>query len=188
MTLPTLRTRRLVLRPMVREDAATIEALGNRDFEVVRWLSGPSWPYEDGEAQAFVDQTLAGDPLRDEAVFAITLGGVMIGCVAIEAPGDLADLPDCPTLGYWLGSAFQGFGYGTEAAGAALAWAFGAHGCPSIGVRVYEENSSSRNLLRKLGFKPWGMTTRFARPLDRKVSCVVLRLTREDLERQTMAA
>ncbi|MFD1695643.1 GNAT family N-acetyltransferase [Roseibium aestuarii] len=176
--LPTLVTRRLVLRPLQPEDAVTIAALGGQDFAVARWLTGCSWPYQEGDAESFVAEALAADPLTHEAVFAITLGGVMIGCISIEAPGDLDDMPDCPTLGYWLGSVFHGFGYATEAARAVLDWGFVAHDCQAIGARVFEENVVSRKVLRKLGFRPWGMTTRFARPLDRKVNCVVMRLER----------
>ncbi|WP_153770480.1 GNAT family N-acetyltransferase [Labrenzia sp. CE80] len=186
--LPTLTTKRLVLRPIQSSDAEAIAALGGKDFEVARWLTGCSWPYNEGDAETFVADVMAGNPLEREAAFAMTLGGVFIGMIAIEAPGDLEQQPDCPTLGYWIGRSFQGFGYTSEAARAVLDWAFLAYDCQAIAARAYEENTASRALLRKQGFRPVGMTERFAKPLDRKVSCVVVRLERDDFEARRVAA
>lgn len=188
MSLPVLNTRRLVLRPLVAEDAEAMAALGGRDFEVARWMTSFSWPYEEGAAEVFLDHLLSADPLTQEAVFAITLGGVFTGIVAIEAPGDLGEAPDCPTLGYWLGRPFQGFGYANEAVEAALAWGFDAFRCPAIAARAFEDNRASRKLLRKQGFKPVGMTMRFAKVLDRKVTNIVMRLERSDFEKRRIAA
>lgn len=188
MTLPVLKTRRLILRPLRASDAEAIATLGGRDFEVARWLTGCSWPYEDGEAEKFVAKTLAEDPLEAEAVFAITLGGVFIGAVGIEAPGEILEQPDCPTLGYWLGRTFHGFGYASEAVAAVLEWAFRSHDCAAIAARAFEDNSASRGLLRKHGFKPADKTVRYAKPLDRKVTCVVVRLARSDFDNREAAA
>lgn len=193
MTLPVLKTRRLVMRPFNEGDAEAIANLGGRDFEVARWLTGCTWPYEDGAAEAFVDKVLHQgaldlDRMTGEAVFAITLGGIFIGTVAIQAPGDLEEQPDCPTLGYWLGRPFHGFGYATEAAEAVLEWAFAAFHCQAIAARAYEDNTASRAVLRKQGFRPVGKTVRFAKALDRKVSNIVVRLERSEFESRRAAA
>ncbi|NVK35998.1 MAG: GNAT family N-acetyltransferase [Rhodobacteraceae bacterium] len=187
MSLPTLKTRRLVLRPMRDSDAEAIASLGGRNFDVARWLTGCSWPYDEGEAQAYVSHLLAHDPMEHEAAFAITLGGVFIGAISMEAPGDLPEQPECPTIGYWLGTSFQGFGYSKEAALAVLDWAFDAYGCEAIAARAYEDNSVSRGLLRSLGFKPVGMTTRFAKPLGHDVSCIVVRLDKKTFKAKAAA-
>ena len=113
--LPDIKTRRLVLRGLQQGDTEAIISLGNRDFEIVRWLTGAPWPYEQGATEAYVERVLTADPLDFEAVFAITLGGVFIGVVSIATPGDLQEQADCPTLGYWLGRPFHGFGYASEA-------------------------------------------------------------------------
>lgn len=188
MRLPVLNTRRLVLRPLCAGDAEAIETLGGRDFEVARWLTSFAWPYEEGSAEKFIASVLIADPLKTEAVFAITLGGVFIGVVGIEAPGDLADQPECPTIGYWLGRPFHGFGYASEAVTAALDWGFDAFGCKAIAARAYEDNSASRALLRKMGFRPVGKTVRFAKALDRKVTNIVVRLDRANFPTDRMAA
>lgn len=182
MTLPELKTRRLILRPLEANDAAAIADLGGRDFQIVRWLTSASWPYVEGEAEDYVDHLIGTDPMETEAVYAVTLGGVFIGVVAVEAPGDLKDLPDLPTIGYWIGRAFQGHGYASEAVDAVLEWAFEAYGTGAIAARAFEENTRSRALLRKKGFKPYAMTERFAKALDRRVTNVVVRLDRSDFE------
>ncbi|MTH95113.1 GNAT family N-acetyltransferase [Roseibium sp. RKSG952] len=188
MSLPVLTTKRLVLRPVEMGDAEAIAELGGRDFEIARWLTGVSWPYRDGEAEAFLSKIADANPLKTEAVFAVTLGGVFIGVCALEAPGDLDEFSDCPTIGYWVGRAFQGFGYTQEAAMAVLEWGFSNHECDAIAARAFEDNTASRSVLRKLGFKPAGKTTRFAKALDRKVDCIVVRLDRADFERARVAA
>jgi ribosomal-protein-alanine N-acetyltransferase len=182
MSLPELRTRRLVMRPLEARDADAIADLGGRDFEIVRWLTGASWPYVEGEAEDFVSKIVGTNPLETEAVFVVTLGGVFIGVAAIEAPGDLKDLPELPTVGYWIGRAFQGHGYASEAVEAVLEWAFKTYKTDAIAARVFDENTRSRGLLRKLGFKPYSLTERFAKALDRRVSNLIVRLERSDFE------
>ncbi len=188
MSLPILTTRRLVLRALDPGDAEAMESLCGRDFEVARWLTSLDWPYEDGAAEAFLQDTVGTEPPENDAVFAITLGGVFIGVVAIDKPGDLDAFPDDPTLGYWLGRKFHGFGYATEAVQAVLAFGFEAFDAPMIGARAYEDNFRSRGLLRKLGFKPAGICERYAKPLDCKVRNIVVRLNRSDFEMVTKAA
>lgn len=174
MTAPALATRRLDLRPPRPGDAEAFASLCGRAFEVARWLTSPAWPYREGDAEAYIARAVASDRLAEEAVFAVTLGGPVIGCVSVTAPGDLASAPELPTLGYWLGQPFQGFGYATEAATAALAWAFEAHDCTRIGARVFADNHRSRRLLARLGFVETGHMRRFARPLGREVDNVLL--------------
>ncbi|WP_421981219.1 GNAT family N-acetyltransferase [Roseibium sp.] len=186
--LQDLRTRRLILRPIAMADAEAMIELGGKDFEVARWMTSFAWPYEEGSAEAFLKTVVGKDPLETEAVFAITLGGVFIGIAAVEAPGDLDNLADHPTLGYWIGRPFQGHGYASEAVEAVIEWAFAAYGTDAIAARAYEENFRSRGLLRKFGFKPYSMTERFSRALDRKVSNVVVRLARSDFEARKAAA
>jgi len=187
--LPKLETRRLVLRPLALSDAPAMEKLAGRDFEVARWMTSFTWPYEEGAAEAFLENAVEMDPLADEAPFGVTLGGILIGVVAIEAPGDLEEAPGCPTLGYWFGRPFHGFGYAPEAARAALAWGFSAHtSCPAIAARVFEENMKSRAVLRRLGFKPAGKTVRYSKPLDRKIDNIVMRLERSEFESGRQAA
>ncbi|WP_186399174.1 GNAT family N-acetyltransferase [Stappia sp. P2PMeth1] len=173
-------TRRLVLRPLETGDAEAIDRLCSRDHEVVRWLTGMPWPPKDGAAAEFVAAAIDTDPFAGEAAFAITLGGVLIGLVAIKAPGELAEHPDCPSIGYWIGRPFQGFGYAGEAAAAALGWGVAAHGCQAMAARAFADNAASLKVLSRLGFRETGRMMRTSLALGHEVENVVLRLEREN--------
>ncbi|MBC2857742.1 GNAT family N-acetyltransferase [Stappia sp. 28M-7] len=171
-----LATRRLVLRPLEPADAEAIDTLCSRDHEIVRWLTGMPWPAKDGAAAEFVAAAINEDPLTGEAAFAVTLGGIVIGLVAIKAPGELAEHPDCPSIGYWIGRPFQGFGYAGEAAAAALDWGFAAHRCQAMAARAFADNAASLKVLARLGFRRTGRMMRHSLALGREVENVVLRL------------
>lgn len=175
-----LATRRLVLRPLQQADAGAIDTLCVHDFEVLRWMTSLPWPPEDGATADFIAAAADQDPVSGEAAFAVTLGGILIGLVSITAPGDLAEHPDCPTLGYWIGRPFQGFGYAGEAATAALDWAFAAHGCKAVAARAFADNAASRKVLARLGFRETGRMTLRSRALQREVENVVLRLEQDE--------
>lgn len=185
---PALTTRRLVLRPLALADAAAVEALCGRDFEVVRWLTSPSWPYEDGASEAYLAQATLADPVGGKADFAITLGGVMIGVVAISAEKLLPDTPAGPSIGYWIGRPFQGFGYGTEAVAAACEWAFEAGGVQALAARVFTDNPRSQRLLARLGFRQAGHMTSWSRPLGHEKESLVMRCDRNAFARPAAAA
>ena len=80
----TIRTERLLLRPLRPNDAEPLFALF-ANWEVVRWLSTPPWPYALDDARAFVaaqvDVGRAGS-----SYFAITLDGALIGGVGRAQP------------------------------------------------------------------------------------------------------
>lgn len=171
-------TRRLVLRPLEPADADAIDTLCSRDREIVRWLTGMPWPPKDGAAADFVAAAINEDPLTGEAAFAVTLGGILIGLVAIKAPGELAEHPDCPSIGYWIGRPFQGFGYAGEAAAAALDWGFSAHRCEAMAARAFADNAASLKVLTRLGFRETGRMMRKSLALGHEVENIVLRLER----------
>lgn len=187
--LPELKTERLVLRQVAQGDAAAIIELGAKDFEVARWMTSFPWPYEEGVVEAFLNEVASTDPLKGQAVFAITLDGALIGEISIQLPGELAgDGFDYPTLGYFLGREFHGKGYASEAARAVLEWGFQTYDYDAIAARVFEDNAVSRGLLRKLGFKPIGKTQRFSKALHRKIDNVIVCLTRRDFDMQRAVA
>ena len=76
-------TRRLVLRPLRESDAAAIFALFN-DWDVVRWLSSPPWPYTRADADRYVRAAMAATDDGAETVFAITLQDRLIGSIGAD--------------------------------------------------------------------------------------------------------
>jgi RimJ/RimL family protein N-acetyltransferase len=155
---PVIRTRRLVLRPVAPRDIdAIVATIG--DLAVSRMLARVPYPYTPENAQSFVRFAQRNAAARKSLISAITLGGRVIGVVSIDA------IPQRCRLGYWLGPASSGKGYGTEAVGALVAYAFAVLGVRLIRAGVFVDNPASRHLLAKLGFK--GVGFRHGRSLAR---------------------
>ena len=156
-------TDRLRLRPLRAEDAPAI-AEGIGDWEVMRWLTAPPWPYGLADAEWFI-----GDPVSDGA-HAIMVGGQLAGVVHISTKGE---------LGYWLARSFHGRGYMTEAAAALVARHFARGGGP-LWSGYLIGNAASCNVLTKVGFVNTEVVRRFARPLNADVDIQRMALTAED--------
>src|SRR5436305_5656374 len=104
---PTLETERLVLRAPRDTDAKAIAALVNDRRIAENTLRIPH-PYTLADAQAFLT---AANTSGGEIVFLITAwDGAVLGCCGIGKRDG-----EHPEIGYWLGVAFWGKGYATEA-------------------------------------------------------------------------
>ncbi|WP_162617565.1 GNAT family N-acetyltransferase [Yoonia maritima] len=87
MSVPTLRTQRLVLRALEHKYLdEVVRCAGN--YEISQWLVVVPYPYTWSDAEAFLQMDLAGD-LSD--LWAITKEGAFIGVVSTGEG-----------LGYWL--------------------------------------------------------------------------------------
>ncbi len=64
-------------------------------------------------------------------------------------------------LGYRLCADHWGLGFATEAAGAALAYAFTDRALPRVHAVTFPENHASRRVLAKLGLRELGLTGRY---------------------------
>lgn len=139
----SLRTRRLVLRPVCLGDAADIARHAD-DRQIAEMTSRIPHPYSLGDAEAF----LRG--LGDERVFAVLdrATGTFIGVVGLEA----AASPGTVELGYWIGRPFWNRGYATEAAQAMLDHAFDTLDQDEVEVRCRVVNGASRRVIEKCGF------------------------------------
>jgi RimJ/RimL family protein N-acetyltransferase len=172
-----IRTPRLVLRRLGAGDAEPLHALFN-DWEVVRWLSTPPWPYALEDARTFVAGRIKeGAQAR---TFAVTLHGALIGCVDARTfvPGYVEGAPPGPNLGYWLGRPFWGHGYMTEAARAFLAQLFAAGAGDIVYSGALLENQASLNIQKKLGFVCHFEGMHFFRPRGERLPHVFTRLER----------
>src|SRR5205823_1050399 len=103
--IPVLETERLVLRAPRLEDAKAVAALA-ADRRIAENTARIPHPYHLADAQSFI---AAVNGSGEETCFLITRpdGTVMGACGLSGADG--------PELGYWLGAAFWGRGYATEA-------------------------------------------------------------------------
>ena len=139
-----LETERLTLRRPTLADVKAIARLAN-DRRIAENTRRLPHPYSLDHAVEFV-RAMAND--NRETVFLIESNHTPIGMVGVDW-----GTPDAPELGYWLGVEHWGQGFGTEAARAAIDFAFEEFDAEQLlsGARV--ANPASRNILEKCGFQ-----------------------------------
>jgi RimJ/RimL family protein N-acetyltransferase len=161
--VPVLATARLVLRAPRCSDVKAIATLVN-DRRIAANTARIPHPYAIEDAEHFI---AAVNKREGEACFAVTLDGAPIGICSV----DLRE--DGPELGYWLGVAYWGRGFATEAVRALIDYAFAdlEHETLISGARV--NNPASRRVLEKCGFQWTGVrlsrirAINSAAPIDR---------------------
>ncbi|MGX1498023.1 RimJ/RimL family protein N-acetyltransferase [Labrenzia sp. MBR-25] len=150
--LPVLKTERLILRAPRPEDLGRCaELLG--DYEVAKMLSRVTYPYDLEQGRAFLALSAkrwTNWQEAEELGFQIDCEGEMIGGVSFKK------LRETPEIGYWLGRAYWGKGYMSEAAQAAVAWLFENTDHKVVACEAMTENPASLGVARKLGFREVG--------------------------------
>lgn len=155
----SLSTERLLLRPVLAEDAEWMVANLDR-LDIARWLAKVPHPYTEVDFADF----LSGIAVPGET-FAICDVMGAVGCIQFGSE-----------LGYWIAPLAQGQGYATEAASGLLAAWFAAGG-GAIRSGYFEGNDRSARVLAKLGFFETGRRLVACRALDRALPHVDLVLT-----------
>jgi RimJ/RimL family protein N-acetyltransferase len=169
-------TARLVLRPLREGDDARIFALF-ANWNVLRFLSSPPWPYAPEDARAFVHSRLNGD--ADAIGGAITLEGALIGITdVIVKPASAVQRERGYSLGYWLGEPYWGNGFMTEAARALLTHVFARIPDDTIYSGAFRDNAASLRIQEKLGFARDGEAMFFANPHGKEMPHVATSLAR----------
>jgi len=143
---------RLKLRPLVAADAPRLAELAN-DWEVVQYTANIPHPYglDDGHAFVVAQETRRLTGLGVALGLERTIDGALIGCIGFGL-----DHADTPELGYWLGRAYWGQGYVTEALRRLTRHLFADLGYGSLWAAVHPDNQVSAHVLGKIGFTPAG--------------------------------
>ena len=146
------RTERLLLRPGWTEDApALFRAIA--DERIGRNLATAPWPYRLSDAEAF----LMRDRPADNAACLIFLRGE--GALCLVGGIGFARTPEHDIeFGYWIARPYWGQGIATEAGAALLAYARDSLRLPRLVAGHFTDNPASGRVLRKLGFRPTGVT------------------------------
>ena len=167
MSLPTLDSERLRLRPFSLTDAADVQRLAG-DFAIADTTLNVPHPYEDGMAE----QWIAGHAQAYEhgrlAAFAITeqADGRLLGAISIKLGDDRAE----GELGYWVGRPYWGRGVATAAAKLVIDFGFAVLGLERVVARHFARNPASGRVMQKLGMQPAGIARgvehKWGRPED----------------------
>jgi ribosomal-protein-alanine N-acetyltransferase len=165
----TIRTPRLVLRDLLRSDAARISLLAG-DFDVASMTGTIPHPYSKEMAAEWIGSALAGE---EGVVFAIVRSGALIGCTGYRAFGE-----DHAEFGYWIGKPYWGMGYASEAVRALILHAFETDGFDYLTVGHFSDNPASARIIAKFGFAPLGNEMRDCAARGAKAHCLTYRLDR----------
>jgi RimJ/RimL family protein N-acetyltransferase len=153
-----LRTPRLTLRPTMVADAPRLAGI-LAEWDVTRMLSAAPWPASEIETARWI-ATHPADRMAGLAYrFTILAGDEILGEADLdEIVGDTGD------LGYWLSPRAWGKGYGAEAVGAVVGFAFEAVGLACVRAAYAADNPRSGRLLERLGFRSVGDGLRYSTP------------------------
>ena len=149
--IKSIGTKRLLLRQWNINDIYDIvEGLNN--INVSKWLAGAPFPYTIEDAKSFVQKTIDNDLYN----FAIILknenkviGGTQITNISYDngtAGG-----------GIWINEKYQGNGFGTEAFGARIKYAFEILGLRRLENGYFKGNEKSHQMQLKFGYKDEGI-------------------------------
>ncbi|MCA1748242.1 MAG: GNAT family N-acetyltransferase, partial [Sphingomonadales bacterium] len=142
-----LQTDRLILRPVVMDDAEAMHHFFS-DEEAMRWWS--SGPHETlAETRDYLRGNVMGDV---RLTWVITEdGGEALGWVVLITVRE-----GVAEIGYNLRRGAWGKGYGREAVARVIDHAFGEMGLRRISADTDPDNAASNALLEKLGFRREG--------------------------------
>jgi RimJ/RimL family protein N-acetyltransferase len=149
-----LETERLVLREWKEEDTNDLVE-GLNDLNVSKWLVFAPYPYTRKDAEEWIRycSSLAGNGKdRDAYEFAIELRSEkkVIGGVSLQK---INRFQGTAGGGIWINATYQNNGYGTEAFGAKLRFAFDKLKLRRMDNGFLEGNTPSFKMQEKFGFK-----------------------------------
>lgn len=144
-----IETRRLLLRAPGPADAAAVAELADNP-RLAENLLGMPHPYRLADALAWItEEAPEGGQKHLICLKALDAAPKPVGAVTL----DFRRGARLPTLGCWLGQAFWGRGYSTEAAHAVIDYAFLHQGHERLSFTCRVTNSAGRRVIEKCGFQ-----------------------------------
>ena len=146
-----IETERLILRQYKLEDINDIvEGLNN--INITKWLQGAPYPYTAKDAEYFITKSI-NEKLYNFAIVLKSenkvIGGTQISNIDLHngvAGG-----------GIWISEKYWGHGYGTEAFGARIKYAFEVLGLRRLENGYFKDNEKSHKMQLKFGYKDEGI-------------------------------
>ncbi|OPX70171.1 MAG: ribosomal-protein-L7/L12-serine acetyltransferase [Methanoregulaceae archaeon PtaB.Bin056] len=151
MCIPdTLTTPRLLLRSFSPDDAPSVQKLAD-DICIAAGVLEIPHPYMLEDAREWIGEHNSLWQRGEQYIFAITEreATALVGAASLRVNSTHAHAE----LGYWIGEAFRGRGYATEAAEALLEFGFLGLGLHRIYGRLLAWNTASSNVLTRIGMR-----------------------------------
>ncbi|MFG0275461.1 MAG: GNAT family N-acetyltransferase [Phycisphaerales bacterium] len=148
-TMPTLSTGRLLLRPVVEDDAPAFQRIC-ADAEVASMSGGIPHPYPDGEALDWIrtNEKRLAEGLGGAVAITLRETEEVIGDVTLRLEPD----DHRAEIGFILGRDHWGAGYAAEAAGAVTRFALTELALNRVYGLVYVSNTRSARVFEKMGY------------------------------------
>ncbi|HEY5610095.1 MAG TPA: GNAT family N-acetyltransferase [Thermoanaerobaculia bacterium] len=150
--LAELSTPRLLLRTFDESDLDGLTHLVGAREVASTTLEIPH-PYTREMAEAWLRESREKIASGESVSYAIVAESQLVGSVGLKVKADHARAE----LGYWIGLAYWGRGYATEAARAMLEYGFDVMGLNRIFAGYFPRNPASGRVLEKIGMKRDGV-------------------------------
>lgn len=146
-----IETERLLLRQWKIEDVDDIvEGLNN--INVSKWLAGAPYLYTKNDALYFINKTIDNN-LYNFAIILKSENKVIGGTQLTNI--DLSN--GTAGGGIWINEKYHGKGYGTEAFGARIKYAFEVLGLRRLENGYFKDNEKSHQMQLRFGYKDEGI-------------------------------
>ena len=149
MSIPTLNTERLILRPWREGDRAPFAAL-NSDTHVMEFLGSP---LSREQSDAMVDRIVAKWDSDGTGLWAVEVrgGAEFIGFIGLALQTFPSHFTPCIEVGWRLGRDWWGQGFAPEGALEALRYGFEVRHLDEIVSMTTVGNTKSRRVMEKIG-------------------------------------
>jgi ribosomal-protein-serine acetyltransferase len=154
-------TPRLVLRPPTLDDLDAIQAAKEDAWNDLQlWMA---WAFDNQRSRQALEQSIR-QTMNFQSQAGIALAGFhrSKGDFVVRTALDLTDEADVYETGQWVARQYAGQGMATEAANAAIRYAFGCLGANAITIGYFDGNDASRRIVEKLGFRKLGVARQAA--------------------------
>ena len=134
------------------------------DWEVAKWLSDVPYPYTEQNAEEWLNNIN-----HDDLTFSIFMNDSLIGGVGVCLEED-----NKLDLGYWIGKEYWGNGYATETVKGLIKYVKEETSFKQITACYIKGNTTSENVLRKLGFEEIGECEEYFLSRKKTMTCIDL--------------
>ena len=146
-----IETDRLILRQINLGDVADIvEGLNN--INVSKWLAGAPYPYTEEDAKIFINRSIENS--RYDFAIVLKSENKVIGCTQLN---NIDKTNGIAGGGIWINEKYQGQGYGEEAFGAKIKYAFEVLGLRRLENGYFKDNERSHKMQLRFGYKDEGI-------------------------------